>query len=173
LTALRASHLGSYVPGLEARYQKVLPVGAQCIRALGVQERDQSKTFDFVGLSWRQVNAVAVGNCRSDEIGGQIRRRGTYEERRQVTGKPRASLMETRNEMALGSLNEPNGQAAMRRLALTKREAAAALGVSVDSFERHVQPELRVVRRGRLRLFALVEIERWLHENGAKTIEPS
>jgi hypothetical protein len=58
------------------------------------------------------------------------------------------------------------------RLALTKREAAAALGMSVDSFERHVQPELRVVRRGRLRLFALVEIERWLRENGAKTIEP-
>jgi excisionase family DNA binding protein len=60
-----------------------------------------------------------------------------------------------------------------KRLALTKREAAAALGVSVDSFERHVQPELRVVRRGRLRLFALTEIERWLRENGAKTIEPS
>ena len=59
------------------------------------------------------------------------------------------------------------------RLALTKREAAAALGMSVDSFERHVQPELRVVRRGRLRLFALTEIERWLHENGAKTIGPS
>ena len=58
------------------------------------------------------------------------------------------------------------------RLALTKREAAAALGMSVDSFERHVQPELRVVRRGRLRLFALSEIERWLRENGAKTLEP-
>jgi excisionase family DNA binding protein len=59
------------------------------------------------------------------------------------------------------------------RLALTKREAAEALGMSVDSFERHVQPELRVVRRGRLRLFALTEIERWLRENGAKTIEVS
>jgi hypothetical protein len=58
------------------------------------------------------------------------------------------------------------------RLAITKREAATALGMSVDSFERHVQPELRVVRRGRLRLFALAEIERWLRENGAKTIEP-
>jgi hypothetical protein len=59
------------------------------------------------------------------------------------------------------------------RLALTKREAAEALGMSVDSFERHVQPELRVVRRGKLRLFALSEIERWLRENGARTIEPS
>lgn len=51
------------------------------------------------------------------------------------------------------------------RLALTKQEAAAAIGVSVDSFERHVQPELAVVRRGRLRLFAVCEIERWLREN--------
>jgi hypothetical protein len=64
------------------------------------------------------------------------------------------------------------GTAALR-LALTKREAAASLGLSVDSFERHVQPELRVVRRGKLRLFALSEIERWLRENGARTIEPS
>jgi excisionase family DNA binding protein len=60
-----------------------------------------------------------------------------------------------------------------RRLALTKREAAAALGMSVDSFERHVQPELRVVRCGRLRLFALAEIERWLRENGTKAIDLS
>jgi hypothetical protein len=60
-----------------------------------------------------------------------------------------------------------------RRLALTKREAAAALGMSIDSFERHVQPELRVVRRGKLRLVALSEIERWLRENGAKTIDRS
>jgi len=59
------------------------------------------------------------------------------------------------------------------RLALTKREAAEALGMSVDSFERHVQPELCVVRRGRLRLFALSEIERWLRENGTKTLESS
>jgi hypothetical protein len=41
--------------------------------------------------------------------------------------------------------------------------------MSVDSFERHVQPELLVVRRGRLRLFVLVEIERWLRESGART----
>ena len=33
-------------------------------------------------------------------------------------------------------------------MALTKPEAAAALGISVDSFERHVQPELRVAPAG-------------------------
>jgi integrase len=48
------------------------------------------------------------------------------------------------------------------RLALTRQEAAAALGMSINSFERHVQPELRLVRRGKLRLIPLREIERWL-----------
>ena len=57
------------------------------------------------------------------------------------------------------------------RLALTRPEAAAAIGVSVDSFERHVQPELRLVRRGRLRLVAVRELEAWLDRNGTKVLE--
>ena len=51
------------------------------------------------------------------------------------------------------------------RLALSKAEAAAALGVSVDFLEAHVLPELRVVRRGRRRLIAVAELERWLAES--------
>jgi excisionase family DNA binding protein len=57
------------------------------------------------------------------------------------------------------------------RLALTRSEAAAAVGVSLDSFERHIQHELRVVRRGRLRLIPVAELERWLRENAARTLE--
>jgi excisionase family DNA binding protein len=57
------------------------------------------------------------------------------------------------------------------RLALTRAEAAAAIGVSVDSFERFVQPEIRVVRRGRLRLVPVSELERWLERNAARTLE--
>jgi excisionase family DNA binding protein len=57
------------------------------------------------------------------------------------------------------------------RLALTKAEAAAALGVSIDSFERHVQPNLRIVRRGRLRLIPVAELDRWLRENAALALE--
>lgn len=38
--------------------------------------------------------------------------------------------------------------AAFGRLALSKREAADALGVSVDFLEEHVMHELRIVRRG-------------------------
>jgi excisionase family DNA binding protein len=52
------------------------------------------------------------------------------------------------------------------RLALTKAEAADALGVSVDFLEQHVMPELRVVRRGRRRLIVLAELERWLQRSG-------
>ncbi len=57
------------------------------------------------------------------------------------------------------------------RLALTRSEAAAALGMSINSFERHVQPELRVVRRGKLRLFPVAELERWLRENSERVFE--
>jgi len=59
------------------------------------------------------------------------------------------------------------------RLALSKPEAAAALGMSLNSFERHVQPELRVIRRGKLRLFPVRELERWLEANADLTIDLS
>ena len=57
------------------------------------------------------------------------------------------------------------------RLALTRQEAAAALGMSINSFERHVQPELRLVRRGKLRLIPVREIERWLEDNSDLALE--
>jgi hypothetical protein len=57
------------------------------------------------------------------------------------------------------------------KLALTRPEAAAAIGVSLDSFERYVQPELRLIRRGRLRLIPVVELERWLDRNAARVLE--
>ena len=71
---------------------------------------------------------------------------------------------------------KPGSESAMRlrrapRLALTRQEAAAALGMSINSFERHVQPELRLVRRGKLRLIPVREIERWLEENSDLALE--
>ena len=65
-----------------------------------------------------------------------------------------------------GSLEPP-----VVRLALSKPDAAAALDISINSFERHVQPELRVVRRGKLRLFPVAELERWLRENSERILE--
>ena len=54
------------------------------------------------------------------------------------------------------------------QLALSKPDAAAALDISINSFERHVQPDLRVVRIGKLRLFPVEELERWLRENSER-----
>lgn len=63
------------------------------------------------------------------------------------------------------------GNLAGGRLALSKPEAAEALGVSVDTLERHVLGELRVVRRGRLVLIPVRELEAWLEHNAARTLE--
>lgn len=57
------------------------------------------------------------------------------------------------------------------RLALSPVEAARMLGVSRDSFDRYVLPEVRVVRRGRLVLVPIVELERWLAREAALTLE--
>jgi|GEM_PF-942131 len=53
------------------------------------------------------------------------------------------------------------------RLGLTVEEAAEAVGISESSFKRHVQPELRIVRRGSLRIIPVPEIERWLDGNAS------
>jgi hypothetical protein len=58
-----------------------------------------------------------------------------------------------------------------RRLALTRIEAARSLGVSVDFFDEHIAPELRTVRRGRLRLYPVRELERWLDANAARVLD--
>jgi len=62
--------------------------------------------------------------------------------------------------------------APLPRLALSKAEAAAALGVSVDFLEQHVMSELRIVRRGRRRLIPISELERWLESNATLAIDP-
>jgi excisionase family DNA binding protein len=56
------------------------------------------------------------------------------------------------------------------RVALSREEAAAALGMSLDSFERWVQPSIRMCRLGRMRLIAVAELERWIDENAERTL---
>ena len=51
------------------------------------------------------------------------------------------------------------------RLAVSRRDAAAALGMSLSTFQRHVQPELQCVYIGNLRLYPVSELERWLREH--------
>jgi hypothetical protein len=49
----------------------------------------------------------------------------------------------------------------VKRLLLTRREAAAALGMSLRHFQRHVQPYVPCVYSGQLRLYRLRDLERW------------
>jgi hypothetical protein len=57
------------------------------------------------------------------------------------------------------------------RLALSVNEACAALAVSWDFWHQHVEPEIRLVRRGRRKLIPVRELERWLDENAERVLE--
>jgi hypothetical protein len=56
------------------------------------------------------------------------------------------------------------------RIALTREEAAHAIGMSLTSFEQYVQPDLRLIRRGKLRLVPVAELERWCDANAERTL---
>jgi hypothetical protein len=89
---------------------------------------------------------------------------------------PRDAGTATRDDVSRRrALLSPEQVAHVRRLAvprllLTRGEAAAALGMSVNSLERHVQPDVRCVRRGSMRLFPLRELERWVEENAMRVL---
>lgn len=50
------------------------------------------------------------------------------------------------------------------KLLYTRREAAAMLSMSLSHFQRHVQPYLRCVYSGQLRLYPRQELERFADE---------
>jgi Helix-turn-helix domain len=54
------------------------------------------------------------------------------------------------------------------RLALTKREVAESLGVSVDFVADHVWHQLALVRRGRKTLCPVAELQRWLEREASR-----
>lgn len=56
-------------------------------------------------------------------------------------------------------------------LALRPEQAAQALGVSRSFFFAEILPELRVVRRGRLRLVPLRSLEEWIDRNAARGVD--
>jgi len=72
--------------------------------------------------------------------------------------------------MANRGQSAPNGPSHGRdrqpRLALSRRDAAAALGMSLRHFQRHVQPQLQCIYSGQLRLYPLAELQRWVDEQG-------
>jgi excisionase family DNA binding protein len=56
------------------------------------------------------------------------------------------------------------------RLALRPDEAARAVGVSRSFFFEIILPELRVIRRGRVRLIPVSELQRWLDANASRAL---
>jgi hypothetical protein len=68
-------------------------------------------------------------------------------------------------------LNPEPIESTVPRLALRTMEAATALGVSPEFFAKHVVPEVRCVRRGSLRLFPIVELQRWLEDQARRPLE--
>ncbi len=57
------------------------------------------------------------------------------------------------------------------RLSLRREEAAEALGVSEDFFDSRVRHELRAVRRGRIILYPVAELEAWLASSAEHILE--
>lgn len=49
---------------------------------------------------------------------------------------------------------------------LQRKDAARAVGMSVDSFARWVQPHVRTIRRGGMVLVPYAELRRWVREAG-------
>ena len=56
-------------------------------------------------------------------------------------------------------------------VALTRPEAAAAVGMSVDSFDRYVAGHVRCIRCGSMRLYPVAELERWADEKAEGVFE--
>lgn len=63
-----------------------------------------------------------------------------------------------------------NAQTSVPRIALRVDEAAASIGVSRESFDLYVADDLRWIRRGRLKLVPVTELQRWVDRNAALTL---
>jgi hypothetical protein len=58
--------------------------------------------------------------------------------------------------------NGPSDSQPVPRLGLQRKDAAKAVGMEVDSFDRHVRPFVRCVYLGSLRIWPVSELERFL-----------
>jgi hypothetical protein len=62
-------------------------------------------------------------------------------------------------------VSRPRVEIAVPALALRRAEAAAALGVSLETFDQHIRPRIRVVQVGTVTLYPRAELERFLAES--------
>lgn len=59
---------------------------------------------------------------------------------------------------------------AVQPVTVDRETAAGMLGMSIAHFERHVQPHLRLVRSGRLRLVPVKELQAWAEKHAHATL---
>lgn len=90
-----------------------------------------------------------------------------------VQAEPSHSVRHTslRERQGVRMSIQPAASHGLLRLALGPQEAAQALGVSRDFLDEHIAAELRWVRRGRRKLVSVKELERWLEQSAARTLE--
>jgi hypothetical protein len=70
--------------------------------------------------------------------------------------------------MSVGGQTHALTDSTVPRMLLTRREAARALGMSLRHFQRHVQPHLRCVYSGQLRLYPVRDVERWAEDEACR-----
>ena len=66
-------------------------------------------------------------------------------------------------------MSRPRVEVAVPALALRRAEAAAALGVSLETFDAHVRPQLAAVQVGGVVVYPRAELERFLGQNARGT----
>lgn len=60
--------------------------------------------------------------------------------------------------------------APIQRVTLTREEAAASLGISLDAFEQYVQDHLRLICVGRRKLVPVGELARWAERAASRPL---
>jgi hypothetical protein len=65
-------------------------------------------------------------------------------------------------------VSRPRVDVPVPALALRRAQAAAAVGVSLETFDAHVRPHLNVVRVGTVELYPVVELQRFLVERAVE-----
>jgi hypothetical protein len=66
------------------------------------------------------------------------------------------------------AVHEANrGRNTSKALAVSRQDAANLLGISLDAFEEHVQPHVRVCRVGRRLIVPVTELQRWMDLHSA------
>jgi hypothetical protein len=60
---------------------------------------------------------------------------------------------------------------AIPALALRRAQAAEALGISVEVFDKHVRSEVPAVRVGGVVTYPVAGLQRWLEKNAARVLD--